>query len=79
MPPVQCSEITTDQSQAITARMGFVIVVDAFHMLQTGESRLRLFVDERSGSTREIRLTEDHFRLVDRYQSRNLPEEIGER
>lgn len=41
-----------------TEKLGFVNVIDAFHVVGNGEIPLRFFVDERSGRTRGIRLTD---------------------
>jgi 5-methylcytosine-specific restriction endonuclease McrA len=61
-----------------TARLGFVNVVDAFHVVGPGEIPIRFFADERSAGG-GIRLTEDLYRLTERFQYVNLPAEVEAR
>ena len=61
-----------------TVRLGFVNVIDAFHVVGRGEVGVRFFTDERE-TTKGIRLTDDLFRLVGSYQHRNLPSEVEAR
>ena len=61
-----------------TARLGFVNVIDAFHVVGPEETPVRFFADERD-SNRGISLTDDLHRLRDHYQYRNLPAEVEAR
>lgn len=52
------NEITESELHAATAKLGFVNVIDAFHVVGRSEIPLRFFVDERETSTKGIRLTD---------------------
>jgi hypothetical protein len=56
----------TDLADA-AVRLGFNNVIDAFHVVGQGEVGVRFFTDERAGN-KGIRLTDDLFRLTERYQ-----------
>jgi hypothetical protein len=60
-------------------KLGFVNVIDAFHVVHSGEIDVRFFTDERKGQENGIRLTEDLFRLAENYQYENLRTEIEAR
>ena len=62
-----------------TAKLGFNNVIDAFHVVHDGDIAIRFFTDERNGSEKGIRLTEDLFRLTEQFQYRNLPTEVEAR
>ena len=53
-----------------TVRLGFNNVIDAFHVVDTGEVGVRFFADERGTPRKGIRLTDDLFRLAESYQCR---------
>jgi hypothetical protein len=61
-----------------TAKLGFNNVIDAFHIVNRGEIPVRFFVDERQGGG-GIRLTDELFRLRERLQFGNLPQEVEAR
>lgn len=62
-----------------TCKLGFNNVIDAFHIVQNGEVGVRFFTDERKGSEKGIRLTQDLFLLTEQFQYRNLPTEVEAR
>ena len=62
-----------------TVSLGFNNVIDAFHIVHDGEIGVRFFTDERKGSEKGIRLTQDLFRLTEQFQYRNLPTEVEAR
>ncbi|MBI9047648.1 MAG: hypothetical protein JEZ06_24395 [Anaerolineaceae bacterium] len=55
-----------------TSKLGFVNVIDAFHIVNRGEIPVRFFVDERKESN-SIRITDNLFKLMESFQSNNLP------
>ena len=61
-----------------TEKLGFVNVIDAFHIVGSGETPVRFFLDERNES-KGIRLTDSFFRLFGSTQSQNLPPEVEAR
>ncbi len=63
---------------AVTAQLGFVNVIDAFHVVGRGDVGVRFFTDERAGSG-SVRLTDELFQLSEAYPSRNRPAEIEAR
>jgi 5-methylcytosine-specific restriction endonuclease McrA len=71
-------ELSEDRLVDVTARLGFVNVIDAFHVVGNGDIGVRFFTDERAGGG-GIRLTDDLFRLAGSYQHRNLPAEVEAR
>jgi 5-methylcytosine-specific restriction endonuclease McrA len=70
--------LSKDQLVGQTAKLGFNNVIDAFHIVNRGEIPIRFFVDERQ-SNGGIRLTDELFRLRERLQFGNLPQEIEAR
>ncbi len=62
-----------DQLWAATARLGFVNVIDAFHVVGSGEVPTRFFVDDRAASN-GIRLTDDLLGLDDVTVAQTLAE-----
>jgi hypothetical protein len=72
-------ELTEAQLVEATAKLGFVNIIDAFHVVGSGEVGVRFFADERAGTTKGVRLTNDLFRLAESYQHRNLPCEVEAR
>ncbi|MBA4189790.1 MAG: HNH endonuclease [Planctomycetaceae bacterium] len=71
-------ELTETGLVEATAKLGFVNVIDAFHIVDRSEIAVRFFADERAG-VGAIRLTDDLFRMAQSYQRRNLPAEIEAR
>lgn len=59
-------------------RLGFVNVVDAFHVVNQGEVPRRFFIDERTSNS-GLRLTEEFRTLMSSSQSGSLPKEIEAR
>jgi hypothetical protein len=51
--------LSQDQIQLTTAKLGFNNVIDAFHVVGSGEIPMRFFEDERKTSTKCIRLTQE--------------------
>ena len=71
-------EIDDGQLVEATARLGFVNVIDAFHVVGTDDVPIRFFVDERQKGG-GIRLTGPLLDLVRSEQAPNLPLEIEAR
>lgn len=71
-------EVGQDELIATTARMGFVNVIDAFHIVGPSEVPTRFFVDERKRKG-GIQLTEELTRLREHVQYQNLPHEVEAR
>jgi len=65
-------EIRQDQLVAATEKLGFVNVIDAFHVVHDGDVPKRFFIDERSGSTKGIRLTANLYQMAEQFQFQNL-------
>jgi hypothetical protein len=61
-----------------TVRLGFVNVIDAFHIVNQGPLPVKFFIDERKPN-HGIRLTDDFFRLVESDQHVGLPQEVEAR
>jgi hypothetical protein len=70
--------LSKDQLIVQTSRLGFNNVIDAFHIVNRDEIPIRFFVDERQ-SNGGIRLTDELFRLRERLQFGNLPQELEAR
>ena len=64
-------ELSQEALRAITIRLGFSNVIDAFHVVNRAEINRRFFIDERK-TNKGIRLTEDFYRLTERRQFDNL-------
>jgi hypothetical protein len=73
------NEIGQEELLDTTTKLGFNNVIDAFHVVHDGEIGVRFFTDERKGSEKGIRLTQDLFQLTEHFQYRNLPAEIEAR
>src|SRR5215831_6414402 len=71
-------EIGKDELIGQTAKLGFNNVIDAFHVVNRGEIPIRFFADERKDGS-GIRLTDELFRLRERLQFGNLPQEVEAR
>ena len=52
-------ELTREELLVVTERLGFENVIDAFHVVGKGPVPVRFFEDERRGSTRGIRITDE--------------------
>jgi hypothetical protein len=52
-------EVTKEELIAATVRLGFVNVIDAFHVVNDREIPSRFFEDERTGSRKGIRITDN--------------------
>jgi hypothetical protein len=72
-------ETSKEQLLDATVKLGFNNVIDAFHVVHNGDIAVKFFTDERNGSEKGIRLTEDLFRLTEQFQYRNLPAEVEAR
>ena len=71
-------ETTHDEMIRQTVRYGFVNVIDAFHNVHGQEVGARFFIDDRKSSG-SIQLTDDFFRLGERFQFGNLQNETEAR
>lgn len=67
-------EISDTQLRESTARLGFVNVIDAFHIVGPGEIPVRFFIDERRARTPSIRLTDAMHDLASSAESGILDE-----
>ncbi len=72
-------EIAKEELIDTTVKLGFNNVIDAFHVVGSGDVGVRFFQDERGGRQKGIRLTQDLLRLLDQYQAQNLPQEVEAR
>jgi HNH endonuclease len=74
-------ELSEDALVDTTAKLGFINVIGAFHVVGSGPVPLRFFEDERAGSHGggAIRLTEDLRRLAGSMQGQGLAEEAEAR
>ena len=71
-------EISGSQLIEATSKLGFVNVIDAFHIVNQGEIEKKFFLDERKTS-KGIRLTDDLFSLFEITQFASLSEEVEAR
>jgi 5-methylcytosine-specific restriction endonuclease McrA len=71
-------EVSKSDLISATAKLGFVNVIDAFHIVNQGEIPRRFFLDERQQNS-GIRLTDDFFKLFEQGHTGNLGEEIEAR
>ncbi len=75
-------EISEEALAVTTAKLGFVNVIDAFHVVGRGPVPVRFFEDERKGSrdgSGGIRLSDDLRRLASSIQGTSLVEEAESR
>lgn len=75
-------ELSEDALISTTARLGFVNVIDAFHVVGSGPVPIRFFHDERGGQRGAggaIRLTDDLRRLAGSVQGGSLADEAEAR
>ena len=66
--------IDENQLRSTTVSLGFNNVIDAFHVVGPGEIPMRFFFDERKGSTKGIRLTEELLTLAAENSHQGLAE-----
>ena len=71
-------EVSKDELISSTAKLGFVNVIDAFHIVNQGEIPKRFFIDDRK-TKQGITLTDEIFKLKEDFQYQNLPNEIEAR
>lgn len=71
-------EIIQDELTELTIRYGFNNVIDAFHVVGSGEVPKRFYIDERKVNN-GIRITDEFTNLLNRQQSVNLPQEVEAR
>lgn len=71
-------EISQQQLNEATVRLGFNNVINAFHNVNNGEIGIRFFLDERK-SVKSIRLTDEFFQLTESSQFSNLIAETDAR
>ena len=72
-------EYSHDKLIGTTISLGFANVIDAFHIVNKEEISKRFFIDERTGSPKGIRLTENLFKLRELVSSENLKPEAEAR
>jgi hypothetical protein len=72
-------ELSSDELQEITIRLGFNNVIDAFHIVNQGELPLRFFEDNRTSAKQGITLTDDLLNLKASPQFRSFPLETEAR
>jgi hypothetical protein len=74
-------EGTVGQDELIetTSRLGFVNVIDAFHVVGPGEIPVRFFTDERKSEINGICLTDELLELAQHIQRENLEHEVEAR
>lgn len=70
--------ISEDELRDSTTLLGFNNVIDAFHVVGSGDVETRFFIDERS-STGSIRLTEEMLKLGADHSSNDLAHEVEAR
>ena len=74
------AQITQDDLIAMTVRLGFNNVIDAFHVVGRGEIPHRFFTDERKGQkSKGIRITDEFSILSETDQMGSLPAEVEAR
>ena len=71
-------EISETKLVEVTTKLGFVNVIDAFHVVSQGSTPIRFFEDDRK-SKAGITLTDDFFKLTESNQFKNLPNEVEAR
>ena len=71
--------ITHDQLIGTTTQLGFANVIDAFHNVNNAEIPQRFFTDERDGSRKGIRLTDNLFKLNELETAESLTPEVEAR
>lgn len=71
-------EIDQEQMLNQTIKLGFVNVINAFHIVNQDEIPIRFFIDERS-KRNGIVITDELLALKNTFQSINLPFEIEAR
>ena len=71
-------EISNEALIESTVRLGFVNVIDAFHVVNQGDTPVRFFNDDRK-SRGGITLTDEFFHLSEGGQFNNLPQEAEAR
>jgi hypothetical protein len=65
-------EISTDALRTASIRLGFVNVIDAFHVVNRDPIPLKFFIDQRA-ERGGITITDDLLKLKELLQFRNLP------
>lgn len=71
-------EISEDQLVSETVKLGFVNVIDAFHVVNDGPIQRRFFEDDRKAS-KSIKLTDHLLSLVQTQDGSNLDQEVESR
>jgi hypothetical protein len=71
-------DVNKDELIGQTTKLGFNNVIDAFHVVNRDEIPIRFFEDDRKNGG-GIRLTDKLFRLRERLQFGNLPQEVEAR
>ena len=68
-------EISSEEKNNATVQLGFVNVIDAFHVVGPGEVPVRFYQDERSSSNPGIKLTDELFKMTSEVESDDLLKE----
>ncbi|MBC8285825.1 MAG: HNH endonuclease [Nitrospinae bacterium] len=71
-------EISETKLVEVTTKLGFVNVIDAFHIVSRDSTPIRFFEDDRK-SKGGITITDDFFKLTESNQFKNLPNEVESR
>lgn len=71
--------IEHDELITATALLGFVNVIDAFHVLRTGVTSSKFYIDERTGPLGGIRITDTLARIANAADTPDLEEEVEAR
>jgi len=69
-------EIDKESLVATTTRLGFVNVIDAFHVVNQADVPIRFFIDDRQGDSRGIILTDELLQIANQERSSNLWHEV---
>jgi hypothetical protein len=72
-------ESSDEEAVAATAKLGFVNVIDAFHVVRGEEMNVRFFVDERGRHASGVRFTDELQKLVGQPTSVALSDELESR
>ncbi len=72
-------QIDESELREATIRIGFNNVIDAFHVVNQGETEIRFFEDRRDSTTKGITITDDLLALRDSFQFNNLADDVDSR
>jgi hypothetical protein len=72
-------ELAADHLFETTVKLGFNNVIDAFHVVNSGEIGVRFYIDDRQGKQKRIQLTDHLLTLSESPQWANLGHEVESR